>query len=148
MGSKASPQARLLFKDAFDKLEQTVSANHPIDARDFHSTTLQDVRAAAKQIEQELGARQCLRNMRRIEPFFAGLERYSKVVEVLCNGTAYLPWIWAPVKLVLQVSMVRVFGIFSSPTPSLSFDILLRYPPFCSSPLWLYASLVVHVTSS
>src|SRR4051794_6677648 len=103
MGSRASPQARLLFKDAFDKLEQTINVNHPVDARDFHDTTLQDVRTAAKQIEQELAARQCLRNMRRIEPFLAGLERYSKVVDVLCNGTVYLPWILAPVKLVLQV---------------------------------------------
>ena len=104
MGSKASPQARLLFKDAFDKLEQTINANHPLDARKLHDTTLQDVRTAARQIEQELGARQCLRNMRRLEPFFAGLERYSKAVDVLCNGTVYLPWIWAPVRLVLQVN--------------------------------------------
>src|SRR5438552_13364113 len=105
MGSKASPQARLLFKDAFDKLEQAINANHPIKARNFHSMTIQDVHTATKQIEQELGARQCLRNMRRIEHFFAGLEKYSKAVDVLCNGTPYLPWIWAPVKLVLQVSM-------------------------------------------
>ncbi|KAH0541368.1 hypothetical protein FGG08_004132 [Glutinoglossum americanum] len=104
MGSKASPQARLLFKNAFDKLEQTINANHPIEARSFHSMTIQDVRTAAKQIEQELGARQCLRNMRRIEPFLAGLEQYSKAVDVLCNGTAYLPWIWAPVRLVLQLA--------------------------------------------
>src|SRR3954447_19322568 len=106
MGSNASPQARLVFKEAFDRLEQTVSANHPVDAQNLYSTTLQDVRLAARQIEQELGARQCLRNMRRIEPLLAGLERYSKIIEVLCNGTPYLPWIWAPVKLVLQVSIV------------------------------------------
>ena len=85
--------------------EQTINANHPVEARNFHSMTIQDVRTAAKQIEQELGARQCLRNMRRIEPFFAGLEKYSKAVDVLCNGMPYLPWIWAPVKLVLQVSI-------------------------------------------
>jgi hypothetical protein len=113
MGSKASPQARLLFKDAFDKLEQTINVDHPADARDFYNTTLQDVRTAAKQIEQELAARQCLRNMRRIEPFLAGLERYSKVVDVLCNGTVYLPWIWAPVKLVLKVSKAKI--ILSTP---------------------------------
>jgi hypothetical protein len=108
IGSRASPQAWLLFKDAFDKLEQTITIDHPFDARDFRDTTLQDVRNAAKQIEQDLAARQCLRNMRRIEPFLASLERYSKVVDVLCNGTVYLPWIWALVKLVLKVSKANI----------------------------------------
>ncbi|KAH0560093.1 hypothetical protein GP486_003386 [Trichoglossum hirsutum] len=126
MGSNASPQARLLFKEAFDRLEQTVSANHPVDAQNLYSTTLQDVRTAARQIEQELSARQCLRNMRRIEPFFAGLERYSKIVEVLCNGTPYLPWIWAPVKLVLQLAsdfttamekLITVYGQIAEALP-------------------------------
>ena len=141
MGSKASPQARLLFKDAFDKLEQTINANHPVDARKFHSMTLQDIRTAAKHIEQELGARQCLRNMRRIEPFFAGVERYSKAVDVLCNGTNYLPWIWAPVKLVLQVRYPRHGLFFFYFFPSL---FLLNDPVL----IWLYASLVAHRTSS
>lgn len=106
MGSKATPQARLVFKDAFDKLEHVVHAGHPVEARAFRCTTLQDVWTAAKKIEQELDARQCLRNMRRIDPFLAGLERYSKAVDVLCNGTDYLAWIWAPMKLILQVSQL------------------------------------------
>jgi hypothetical protein len=89
--SPAAPQARLLFQDAFCKFEEIVTSD---DARNFHSTSLEDVRKAARNIEQQLGARQCLRNMRRIEPFIEGLARYSKVVEVLCNGTPYLPWIW------------------------------------------------------
>ncbi|KAF2812552.1 uncharacterized protein BDZ99DRAFT_413355, partial [Mytilinidion resinicola] len=42
--------------------------------------------------------------MKRIQPLLDGLERYSKVVEVLCNGTPYLPWIWAPIKLMLQLA--------------------------------------------
>jgi hypothetical protein len=91
MGSEATPQARLLFKDAFSRFEETLSFD---DKRDFDSTTLQDVRIAARDIEKQLAARQSLRNMRRLEPFLAGLEHYSKVVEVLCNGTPYLPYIW------------------------------------------------------
>jgi len=85
------PQAELIFKDAFEKLQLKVS---PDDARNFHSTTLKDVCKAARDIEQQLGARQSLRNMRRLQPFFDWLERYSRVVEVLCNGTPYLSWIW------------------------------------------------------
>ncbi|KAK0110163.1 hypothetical protein ONS95_002814 [Cadophora gregata] len=39
--------------------------------------------------------------MRRIEPFLRGLEKYSKVIEVICN---YLPYVWAPIKLMLQLA--------------------------------------------
>jgi hypothetical protein len=89
--SLIAPQAGLIFRDAFDRFKDTVTVD---EARTFQSTTLQDVRDAARDLEKQLGERQSLRNMRRIQPFFAGLERYSKAVEILCNGTPYLPWIW------------------------------------------------------
>ncbi|KAI0123226.1 hypothetical protein BJ170DRAFT_641233 [Xylariales sp. AK1849] len=38
----------------------------------------------------------------RIAPFLGAAERFSQVVEVVCNGTPYLPWIWAPVKFIVQ----------------------------------------------
>ncbi|OCL05557.1 hypothetical protein AOQ84DRAFT_413235, partial [Glonium stellatum] len=82
----------------------------PEDAHIFSSTELRDVWSAAREIEQRLAARQCLRNMRRIQPFLEGLDpsrkfnSYSKSIEVLCNGTPFLPWIWAPVKLILQLA--------------------------------------------
>jgi hypothetical protein len=86
-----SPQARIIFEDAFKRFEQTV---HFDDKREFQLTTLQDVRDAARQIERDLGDRGCLRNMRRLQPFFDGLDRYSTIIDVLCNGTPYLPYIW------------------------------------------------------
>lgn len=94
MGSNASPQARLVFEKAFERFEQSVSFD---DRREFQSTTLKDVKEAARQIEQDLGNRGCLRNMRRLQPLFEGLERYSKVIEVLCNGTPYMPYVWVSV---------------------------------------------------
>jgi hypothetical protein len=93
--------ARDTIKKAFEDLERTIT---PADSRSFHETTLQDVREAALDIENELAARQSLRNMRRLIPLFKGLEHYSKVVEVLCNGTPFLPWIWAPITLILRVA--------------------------------------------
>jgi hypothetical protein len=89
-----SSQARNTFKSSFEHFEQTVNKYSSTDHRDFTSITLQDVRQAARQIEQELAARQCLRNMRRLEPLLNGLEAYSKVVEIVCNGTPYVSWIW------------------------------------------------------
>ena len=73
------------------------------DARRFRNTTIQDVREECRRIENELGSRGLLRNMHRLDPFLTGLEHYRKAVDVLCQGTPYLPWIWAPVVLILKV---------------------------------------------
>lgn len=100
--TQASPQARLTLSDAFQRFEATVSAD---DSRFFASTTLADVRDEALRIEKQLRARRTSRNMARLQPFLRGIEHYAKVVEVLCNGTLYLSWIWAPVKLMLMLSI-------------------------------------------
>ncbi|KAJ2980469.1 hypothetical protein NUW58_g6935 [Xylaria curta] len=97
----ASAHARQTIRDAFEGLDKTIS---PAESRSFADTTLQDVRTAAIQLEQQLAARKCLQNMRRLEPLFKGLEHYAKTVDLLCNGTPYLPWIWAPITLILRVA--------------------------------------------
>ncbi|KAH8803560.1 hypothetical protein F5884DRAFT_904077 [Xylogone sp. PMI_703] len=96
-----SALARKTIKVAFDELGQTIS---PADSRDFHSATLQIVKNEALEIERQLAARGSLRNMRRLMPLFKGLEHYSKVMDVLCNGTPYLSWIWAPISLILRIA--------------------------------------------
>jgi hypothetical protein len=94
---------RRIVREAFEGLQQTVS---PLEAKDFQNTTLEDVQKAALAIENQLAARKTLRNMRRMMPLLQGLKHYSQSIEVLCNGTPYLPWIWAPIKLILTV----IFG--------------------------------------
>jgi len=101
MAQPSSAQARVILRDAFERFAATVT---PDDRRDFTNTKLKDVRDEAISIERRLRARRTQKNMARLEPFLRGMEHYSKVVEVLCNGTPYLSWIWAPVKLMLMVS--------------------------------------------
>ncbi|KAG8668043.1 hypothetical protein FPOAC1_007404 [Fusarium poae] len=96
-----SALAKSTIKIAYDELDRTIN---PEDKQTFSNTALHDVREAALRIENQLAARQSLRNMRRLMPLFRGLEHYSKVVDVLCNGTPYLPWIWAPITLILRIS--------------------------------------------
>ncbi|KAH6710613.1 hypothetical protein BKA61DRAFT_612024 [Leptodontidium sp. MPI-SDFR-AT-0119] len=87
--------------DAFKRLKQSVSED---DAYDFASTELADVWRAVREIDNKHRQSQSAQNLRRIEPFLRGLEKYSKVIEVLCNGTPYMPYIWAPIKLMLQIA--------------------------------------------
>lgn len=96
-----SSDARQTIKSAFEQLEKTI---RPEDSHGFSTTTIEDVRKATLVIEEQLASRNSLRNMRRLLPLLAGLEHYSKSMDILCNGTPYLPWIWAPITLVLRIA--------------------------------------------
>ncbi|KAK6335581.1 hypothetical protein TWF696_002349 [Orbilia brochopaga] len=93
--------ARQTIRTAFEDLEKAIS---PTDLRELKDVTLQDVQKAVLDLENQLGKRTSLRNIRRLEPLFTGLGYYSTIIEVLCNGTPYLSWLWAPLKLILKVS--------------------------------------------
>ncbi|UKZ47926.1 hypothetical protein TrVGV298_002161 [Trichoderma virens] len=96
----SAPAGRTI-RTAFEELDRAIT---PADSSEFRVSTLQQVRDAALEIERQLAARGSLRNMRRLMPLFKGMEHYSKVMDVLCNGTPYLPWIWAPVALILRIA--------------------------------------------
>ncbi|KAG4441376.1 hypothetical protein IFR05_003133 [Cadophora sp. M221] len=89
------------FEAAFERLKDTVKPHHAVE---FQSTTLKDVWDAANEIQRVQRQRRSLRNMGRLKPFLQGLEKYSKCLDTLCNGTPFLPWVWAPVKLILQLA--------------------------------------------
>ena len=91
MASASSSPPPISFHIAFERLKELMSKD---DARAIASTTMEDVWTAAKEIEHQLEMRRSLRALRRIQPFLAGIEQYSKVVEVVCNGTPYLPYLW------------------------------------------------------
>ena len=97
-----STLARQTMRIAFEELERTIT---PVDSSTLRSpSTLQQARSEAVEIEKQLAAKQSLRNMRRLVPLFKGLEHYAKVIELLCNGTPYLSWIWAPITLILRIA--------------------------------------------
>ena len=89
------------IRAAFEDLKSAVTAN---DSRRFASSTLEDVRNAALEVERQLVARKSFCNMGRLYKVFSGLQHYSKAIEVVCNGTPYIPWIWGPMILIMQVA--------------------------------------------
>ncbi|KAK7952737.1 uncharacterized protein PG986_008465 [Apiospora aurea] len=70
------------ISSAFQELEKAIT---PGDAHNFSSITLRKVQAEVLKIENEFGA-------------------LRKVVDVLCNGTPFLPWVWAPITLILRIA--------------------------------------------
>ena len=69
----------------------------PADAKVFQATSYEDVWKAAEEIERAQREKKSLQNMRRVEPFLKCLESFASIIEVLCNGTPCLPWIWVSV---------------------------------------------------
>lgn len=80
----------------------------PVHSRDFKSIILEDVWKSVTALEEQLAARQSLRNMRRLLPFFEVLQRFSKSAESLCSGTPYLQLAWAPIAEILRASSAFV----------------------------------------
>lgn len=106
LARNTSLHAWRVIQKAFNDLERTISV---ADARRFRDTTIQDVRKSCETIENELGSRGLLRNMGRLQPLLKGLECYGKAVQTLCQGTPFLPWIWAPIVLILKVCNRREY---------------------------------------
>jgi hypothetical protein len=86
---QSSPQS--IIQQAFKKFELVL---RPSDIRLFRSTTLKDVRDAAKIISRDQAQRRCLQNLRRMEPLFEALGKFGGAIETLCQGTPYLCFIW------------------------------------------------------
>lgn len=76
-----------VYEEAIERFKQTISST---DAAAFQATSPEDVWKVVE-IQAQIKSRW---NLCRVEPFLKDLEEYSKFVEISCNGTSYLPWIW------------------------------------------------------
>jgi hypothetical protein len=106
------------FDEAFNRLSSTVSRS---DAIAFNSTTLEDVWNCAREIELAQRRKRSLRNLRRIEPLLKGLEIYAKSIDVICNGTPFVPWIWVRSRLFPHVMHGSPYLILSRRQSSLCY---------------------------
>lgn len=98
---RSGEEAHLIISEAFERFKTTVTLD---DQRLLESTTIEDVVKAMMDIQQDLRSRRENRNLRKLYPFLQGLGNYREAIDVLSNGLApFLPWAWAPVKLMLQV---------------------------------------------
>ncbi|KAI1734594.1 hypothetical protein F4680DRAFT_336723 [Xylaria scruposa] len=102
MSGVHSAGAALVITEAVERFRATVS---PDDQAQIESTELKDVVNALLSIQQDLQQRRENRNLRKLYPLVQGLERYSGAIDTLSNGLSpYLPWIWAPIKLMLRIT--------------------------------------------
>jgi hypothetical protein len=83
--------AQRLIELSCARLRQDISDE---DDELIRTTSLDEVRAAIRQIETLLASRQSLRNLDRLTPYLNAVERYSKAVGPLFHDAPCLPYIW------------------------------------------------------
>ncbi|KAI1366204.1 hypothetical protein F5Y08DRAFT_302008 [Xylaria arbuscula] len=102
MSAAHSAEAALIITEAVNRFRNSVSSD---DRGQIEGTGVKDVVNALVRIQQDLQERRENRNLRKLYPFVQGLERYSGAIDTLSNGLSpYLPWIWAPIKLMLRIT--------------------------------------------
>lgn len=136
------PAASTAFDEALFSFKQGLTDTEKLD---FAQTTIDDVLKAAKEIQDKQGKRSLLRNLNRIKPYIAGLEQFSRVIEVFVQAKPeIMAFIWVFTELarmvVLKLILV-VLGsdqIFTSGTSSLSIILPIHN-------LILYSRLLAHI---
>ncbi|RDW85274.1 hypothetical protein BP6252_02864 [Coleophoma cylindrospora] len=76
----------------------------PAEAQDFQFTTLNDVHQIIVDIQEQQARRKSMRNLTRVLRFVEAMDEFGKVVEVFLNSSALLPFIWGPLKFLLQMT--------------------------------------------
>lgn len=73
----------------------------PKENDEIRATSWEDVQHAIIDIERQLAARQCLRNLERLSPYLKAVEGYGSVVEIFCNSSTFVPYVWVSSLLLL-----------------------------------------------
>lgn len=69
------------------------------DDQQIRATSLEEVYAAIAETERELAARRSLRNLERLSPYINAIVHYGTVIEVFCNSSAVVPYLWVSLLL-------------------------------------------------
>lgn len=67
----------------------------PEEDCEIQGTSWQDVQHAIVDIERQLAARQCLRNLDRLSPYLKAVEGYGSVADIFGNSSPFVPYVWA-----------------------------------------------------
>jgi hypothetical protein len=74
------------------------------EVENFRFSTLEEVHQAIIDIQDQQARRKGMRNLTRVLSFVEAMDQFGKVVEVFLNSSSLLPFIWGPIKFLLQVS--------------------------------------------
>ena len=72
--------------------------------RQFRFSSKDELHQSIAQIQKKQAPEQKLQNLKRLKAFIEAMESFSKVIELFCNVNEFVPFIWGPMKYLLQVA--------------------------------------------
>lgn len=64
------------------------------DRDNFQMTSLESLKQAIGEIQKKQQTERRMQNMTRLKQFIEAMDEYGKVVEVFCNSSQFVPFIW------------------------------------------------------
>ena len=89
------------FRNALAKFSSGLT---PKEIEEFRFTTLEDVHKVVVTIQHQQARRKEMMNLTRIQSFLEAMKSFGEVIEVFLNLSEFIPFIWGPIKFLLQVS--------------------------------------------
>ena len=89
------------FRDALARFSSGLTAK---EFEEFRFTTLDDVHKVVVTIQHQQARRKEMMNLTRIQSFLEAMKSFGEVIEVFLNLSDFIPFIWGPIKFLLQVS--------------------------------------------
>ena len=64
------------------------------DKDNFTMTTIEDLQQAIGQLQKKQLTERRMQNMTRLKRFVEAIEQYGKVVEIFCNSSEFVAFVW------------------------------------------------------
>jgi hypothetical protein len=71
------------------------------DRDNFQMATLEGLQQAVGDIQKKQQTERRMQNMMRLKKFIEAMEQYGKVLDVFCNSSQFVPFIWVSTLLLL-----------------------------------------------
>ncbi|KAK0627418.1 hypothetical protein B0T14DRAFT_135829 [Immersiella caudata] len=133
------------FARAVEKFSKSLTEDQK---KEFKTSSLKDVEAAIRKIQERYGPEKKLRGMRRVAKFLEAMSQLEHVIKVFLNVSEVVAFIWGPIKLGLLIagtkleSLERLLDIYveiGELIPSLKvYDSVFRSSPAVLEVLELY----------
>jgi len=111
-GAGSRPMPSNATATAFDRvLEQFKRDLKKKDKDNFQMTSLESLQQAIGEIQKKQLTERRMKNMTRLKKFIEAMNEYGKVLEIFCNSSQFVPFIWVSHNHYLDIKYARIISI-------------------------------------
>jgi hypothetical protein len=80
-----------LFEQTLDEFKKDLSKK---ERESFKFSTLEDLKKCLASLQEKQQSQRRVQNLNRLAPFLEGMDQFGKVVEMFCNSSEFVPFVW------------------------------------------------------